>query len=158
MEKLSLPFPLLADESAAVISAWGVYDERAQIAKPAIFVIGRDLSIPYRYVGRDFADRPPNEELYAALDRVADAAPRPLERAALPRGPRTLKDSGRTPMPLEEIQPYFRGVFFATSALAGRIPQDERLQAEVKRYREMATDFMKECAETIRIVRDEAAS
>ncbi len=30
--KLDLPFPLLADEHAAAISAWGVYDPKARIA------------------------------------------------------------------------------------------------------------------------------
>jgi hypothetical protein len=50
--KLMLPFPLLADEAAAAAAGWGVYDESRQIARTAIFVVGRDLSIPFRYVGQ----------------------------------------------------------------------------------------------------------
>src|SRR3989344_4162401 len=70
-------------DRTAVIAAWGVYDPvggtHGPIARPAIFVVGRDLRISYEYVGRDFADRPPNPAVWAALDVVRGAQARPLE-------------------------------------------------------------------------------
>ena len=50
-ERLSAPFPLLADEGGAVARAYGVYDEEARRAHRAVFVVGPDgtvrLSIPW---------------------------------------------------------------------------------------------------------------
>ena len=70
VEKLLLPFPLLSDPEARVIAEWGVYDEMQRIARPAIFLVRPDRSIAYRYVGDDFADRPGDDEIFAALGGV----------------------------------------------------------------------------------------
>jgi peroxiredoxin Q/BCP len=64
---LLLPFPLLSDPEGRVIKAWGVWNEGESIAKPAIFAIGRDGSLAWRFVGRDFADRPTDDELFNSL-------------------------------------------------------------------------------------------
>ena len=58
VEKLLLPFPVLSDPQADVIRKWGVFNEREQVAKPAIFLVRPDMSIGHSYVGRDYADRP----------------------------------------------------------------------------------------------------
>ncbi len=156
VEKLRLPFPLLSDEDAAVTAAWDVYDPvggtHGPIAQPAIFVVGRDLSLPYEYVGRDFADRPPNSAVFAALDAVRGAPIHPLERGVSGPGPRPL-DAGNAadkPMPLEQIPPYFRGATFAVQAIAGRT-DDPAVKAECERFRAMVGDFMKAAAETRRM-------
>ena len=66
--KLLLPFPLLSDPEGRVIKAWGVWtDAEGGIAKPSIFAIGKDGTIVWTYVGRDFADRPTNDELFTSL-------------------------------------------------------------------------------------------
>ncbi len=125
VEKLRLPFALLSDADAAVTSAWEVYDPvggtHGPLARPAIFVVGRDLRIPYEYVGRDFADRPPNSAVYAALEEVREAEPRALARGVSGPGPRPLAagNPADKPMPLAEIPPYFRGANFAVQAIAG---------------------------------------
>ncbi len=68
VEKLLLPFPLLSDPEGRVIKAWGVWsDDDGGIARPAIFAIRRDGSLAWRYVGRDFADRPTDDELFNSL-------------------------------------------------------------------------------------------
>jgi peroxiredoxin len=68
VDKLLLPFPLLSDPDAHVIKEWGVWNENdGGVAKPAIFAIRRDGSIAWKYVGRDYADRPTDDELFNAL-------------------------------------------------------------------------------------------
>jgi hypothetical protein len=151
VEKLVLPFHLLADADASVIAAYGVYHEKEQRARPAAFVVGRDLSIAYRYVGRDFADRPLTDELIAALDRIKDAPAKPLPRGDVPPGPRAPTDTGRAPFPLEHLPPYMRGVNFALEAIGGRIAEDERLGTEIATYRSIAQDYLKQGLATLKL-------
>jgi hypothetical protein len=157
VEKLGLPFPLLSDPDAAVISAWNVYDPvggtHGPIARPAIFVLGRDLTIPFDYVGRDFADRPPNSAIYAALDAVRGAEPRPFERSVTGRGPRPLdaRNPADKPTPLADLAPYFRGAGFGVQALAGRI-DDPAVRAEAERFRTVVGDYVKAAVVTWRLL------
>ena len=72
VEKPLLPFPLLSDPEGRVMTKWGIYDENQRIAIPSIFVVRSDHSIVYRYVGDDFADRPGDDELLAALGSAED--------------------------------------------------------------------------------------
>jgi peroxiredoxin len=66
VEKLLLPFPVLSDPDAAVIGPWGVLNAAEKgIAKPALFLVMPDRSFGFRYVGKDFTDRPTDEELFA---------------------------------------------------------------------------------------------
>jgi len=68
IEKLLLPFPLLADPTSRVIREWGVLNEaEANIAKPAIFLVRPDRSIALSYVGEDFEDRPEDERIFGAV-------------------------------------------------------------------------------------------
>lgn len=71
IEKLLLPFSILSDpEGDDVIKRYGVWDADGRIAVPSLVVVGRDGRIRWRYKGRDFADRPLDEELFAALDEA----------------------------------------------------------------------------------------
>jgi peroxiredoxin len=68
VEKLFLPFPILSDPDAKVIHSYGVWDPNdGGVAKPALFLVRADLSVVFEYVGTDFADRPEDEELFAAV-------------------------------------------------------------------------------------------
>ena len=68
VEKLLLPFPLLSDPEGRVTKEWGVWtDTEGGIAKPSIFAIRKDRSIGWAYVGRDFADRPTDDELFDSI-------------------------------------------------------------------------------------------
>ncbi len=67
VEKLLLPFPLLSDPEGRVIKEWSVWNESEAIAKPSIFAVRKDGSIVWAYVGRDFADRPTDEELFSSI-------------------------------------------------------------------------------------------
>jgi len=157
VEKLRLPFPLLSDPDAAAIAAWDVYDPvggtHGPIARPAIFVIGRDLSVGYEYVGRDFADRPPNPAIYQALEAVRDAPPRRLENAVGGTGPRPL-DAGNPSdkgMPLAEVAPYFRGASFGVQAISLRTT-DAATKAECERFRAIVSDYIKAAIATWKLV------
>jgi peroxiredoxin len=71
IEKLLLPFSLLSDPEGEVSRRYGVWDEEGQIARPAIFVLDRVGVVRYAYVGQDFADRPGDDEVHAALGGAA---------------------------------------------------------------------------------------
>lgn len=72
IEKLILPYSLLSDPDGDVIKRYDVWDEEGQIARPAIFAIDRDGVVRYVYVGQDFADRPGDDVVYAALAAAQD--------------------------------------------------------------------------------------
>ena len=68
VDKLLLPFPLLGDPEGRVIKEWGVWtDSEGGVAKPSIFALRSDGSIAWEYVGRDFADRPSDDELFNSI-------------------------------------------------------------------------------------------
>jgi peroxiredoxin len=71
IEKLILPFSLLSDPDGAASRSYGVWDEEGQIAVPAIFVVDAECVVRYAYVGQDFADRPGDDEVVAALTGAA---------------------------------------------------------------------------------------
>lgn len=156
VEKLRLPFPLLSDPDAAVIAAWDVYDPvggtHGPISRPAIFVVGRDLGIPYAYVGRDFADRPPNRAIHEALEAVRHAEPRTLERSVSRPGPRPpdARNAADKPVPLAELVPYFRGAGFGVQAIAGRTG-DPTVTTEAERFRAIVGDYVKAAIATARM-------
>jgi peroxiredoxin len=74
VDKLILPFSLLADVDGEVIRRYGVWDEKGQISRPAILVIDEGGTVRYSYVGEDFADRPGDQPIYDALNAAGEAA------------------------------------------------------------------------------------
>ena len=71
IEKLILPFHILSDpEGERVIKPYGVWNEQGRIAIPSIVVVAKDRLIRYLYKGQDFADRPGDEELFAAIGKT----------------------------------------------------------------------------------------
>ena len=63
---------LLSDPELQVIGAWGVKMKGAELAVPATFIVRRDATIVWRYIGETQADRPSAEEL---LEQVRSLAP-----------------------------------------------------------------------------------
>jgi thioredoxin-dependent peroxiredoxin len=53
-ERLKLPFPILCDTKRALLTAWGILNEkeRGGIAIPSIFVVDRDLSVRFASIDR----------------------------------------------------------------------------------------------------------
>ncbi|MBO0682091.1 MAG: peroxiredoxin family protein [Candidatus Dormibacteraeota bacterium] len=74
VEKLLLPFPVLSDPEGKVIKAYDVWNPgEGGIARPALFLVARDLQVRRLYVGTDFADRPTDEEVFAAVGEARRA-------------------------------------------------------------------------------------
>lgn len=75
LEKQPVPYPLLLDEDRSVTKAYGVYHrigkDAFNIARPATFVVGRDGSIRFSYVGTTQHDRAPLEEVLEAVRAAA---------------------------------------------------------------------------------------
>src|SRR5512142_2137123 len=71
LEKNPVAFPFLLDEDRAVTKAYGVYHrlgtDAFNIARPATFVVGRDGSIRFSYVGKNQHDRAPMEKVLEAV-------------------------------------------------------------------------------------------
>lgn len=70
LKKNPVAFPFLLDEDRAVTKAYGVYHrlgaDAFNIARPATFVVGRDGSIRFSYVGKNQYDRAPMESILEA--------------------------------------------------------------------------------------------
>lgn len=71
VEETGLPFNILIDGNREVSKAYGVWHriglDAWNIARPALFVIGRDRSIRYSFVASSQAEFPPQEAILAAL-------------------------------------------------------------------------------------------
>ena len=156
IEKLLLPFPLLSDPRGVLIRRYGLWDEEEGVAVPSILVVGRPGEIRYLYSGSDFADRPGDEEIFAALEGLDGS----IER--ITGGPEIQVMAGETsesvrpdkqPISLRDLLVYYRGVFRATVALKKRFDgwgrsgreafrEVSRYQAMVQRYREALQETM----------------
>jgi len=150
--KLRLPFHLLSDPDGALLQHVSIWNAEARIAVPAIVVVDRSGSVRYQYVGEDFADRPGDDVIFAALDAArseptSTRAPAALAIRVSAELSGAQHKEGRPPMTLAELGPYFRGSFSATVALKRRfgtrgtfsreaLHEIDRYQKVVKRYQE----------------------
>ena len=70
LAKNPVTFPFLLDEDRQVTKAYGVYHhiglDAYDIARPASFVMARDGTIRWIYVGQGQADRSPTDDLLKA--------------------------------------------------------------------------------------------
>ena len=65
-----LGFPLLSDPTRATIKAYGLHDAAHDIALPAVLVLGPDGRIAWKHAGEGVTDRPPEDDVIAALSRT----------------------------------------------------------------------------------------
>ena len=155
--KLMLPFPLLSDPQGDLAKRYCLWNEEEGVAVPAIVVVDRSEEIRYLYAGTDFADRPGDEEIFSALDGVDGtslAAPREPEVRVTPTEAR---EPGvrphKRPMTLDQLVPYYRGVFFATVALKKRFGgwgrRGRDALEEISRYQAMIKGYSAALRETV---------
>ncbi len=75
-EEHPVAFPFLLDEDRSVTKSYGVYHrigiDAINIAHPATFVVGREQTIRYLYVGASQVDRAPINDVLDALKRAAN--------------------------------------------------------------------------------------
>lgn len=133
VDKLRLPFPLLSDpDGSGAIKPYQVWHEGADIARPAVVIVGPDGGEVLRQVGADPADRPDEDDLLAELRRLGlepTSQPAPRPGAARP-GPKAVE--------LSWLPTYFSGAKGAAGAIAGRVPAaadtGRAMVAEYDRY------------------------
>ena len=65
--KLGLSYPIVSDEKAASLRAFGIFDPETEIAWPSIFVVGKDGTIVKRWLADTFSERIPPEDLLRDL-------------------------------------------------------------------------------------------
>ena len=66
--KLNLPFRILSDQQHTAIDSYGVYDATGKIAVPSSFVIDRNQTVRWSYIGKDNTDRAADDDILAAVN------------------------------------------------------------------------------------------
>ena len=142
IEKLGLPFPMLSDpDRSKAIRPYGVSDEKdpREIARPAMFVVTPDRRVVFENVSTDFADRHAESAAIEALQNLdlPPTGPERVESANPQPGPKAL--------PLDAMEPYYRGAKFAGVALRMRHPEiaDDltRYVEQMDRYLELTREL-----------------
>ena len=161
VEKLDLPFPLLSDAKGELSKLYDLWNAREGVAVPAIVVVDRSGVVRYLYKGDDFADRPGDGPIFEALDALAgeeapdeggnDAPPPEVELSAEDAEASTVRPT-RPAITLEQLVPYYRGVYFTTVALKKRVAGMEsdgrEASEEVDRYQALTNGSMEAIKET----------
>ncbi|HSK99233.1 MAG TPA: peroxiredoxin family protein [Rubrobacteraceae bacterium] len=159
--KLRLPFPLLSDPRGELIRRYGLWDDEDGVATPSVIVVDRSREVRYFYSGSDFADRPGDEEVFGALKGLDSGIRRlpsnpPEIRVAAPEARSESVRPDKPAMTMEQLIPYYRGVYFATVALKKRFGEKGRsgrnAVREVSSYQTMVQGFRRALEETRRLV------
>ena len=140
VDKLALPFPILSDpDRVEAITPLGFADEKDArgIARNGALIVSPDGEIVMSLLGRDYADRPEEDEL---LDQLASLGLPPTTQASPAVGE---IEAGERAMALEALTPYFRGAKFACLAIRGRHRDlGDDFAADTKRYVEMVDRYL----------------
>lgn len=108
-------------------------DDERELARPAMIVLDPDGNEVYRYVGRDFADRTTDAEVYAALEGLELDAIDPPEGGPVGEVP----DDLRRFFAPATLVAYFKGNRFAAAAIGGRT-DDKEFRTIAREHRKMA--------------------
>ena len=158
IEKHTLPFPLLGDPKGDHAKRCGLWNDKECVAVPAIVIVDRGGIARYLHAGPDFADRPGDKEVFDALDGLSEAdtgGNSAGESVKIRASPEEAADSTHRPdksaMPLEQLIPYCRGVFFTTVALKRRFGEirDRDAFEEVNRYQQMVKEYRGKLQENV---------
>jgi hypothetical protein len=107
--------------------------------------------------GTDFADRPQEESLLYILDKVGSddeyGGGEPEIQISAEKAENETVRPDKPAMPLEQLQPYYRGVYFATVSMNKKLA-DEGLQGEsiakrVNDYQGLVTEYNAAIQETV---------
>jgi len=117
VEKLSLSFPYLSDpDRSKAIIPYRVADEKddRMISRPALIAVTPDLEEAFRFVSKDFAERMPEAEVVAAIQRL-NLGPTTQDEPVVGKA-----ESGPRSLSLPELRIYLRGARFAALAMGLR--------------------------------------
>ncbi len=160
VEKLDLPFPLLSDPRGELIKRCGLWNDEEGVSEPAIVALDKSGTVQYLYSGgTDFADRPQEESLLYILDKVGNdgeyGGGEPDIRISAEEAENETARPDKSAMTLEQLQPYYRGVYFATVSMNKKLA-DEGLQGEsiakrVNDYQGLVTEYNAAIKETVKV-------
>jgi len=161
--KLLLPFPLLSDPEGEIARRYGLWNADEGVAAPSIVVVDQSAEVRYLYSGIDFADRPGDAEVFAALDEIDVQIRRitggPEFRVTAAQARERSVRPDRRARQLEELTTYYGGVFFTTVALKKRFGgwgrSGKKALREVDAYQQMIRRYMRALEETIELKRQE---
>lgn len=161
--KLKLPFPLLSDPEGELARLLGLWDADWGVAVPSVLVIDQSGEVRYLYSGSDSADRPPDDEVYAALERLESKIERLTGGPELEVGGAQARESSVRPdrraLELEELTPYYRGALFTTEVLKERFGglgrSGKKALGEIDAYQHTVQSYMKALDETVALGRQE---
>lgn len=133
VEKLEPPFPLLSDAKGELSRLYGLWNAEEGVAVPSILVVDRSGEIRHLYSGNDFADRPGDAEVFEALEAFKDSG---VYGEGEPQVSISSEEANvvsvrpeEPAMTLEQLVPYYRGVFFTTVALKKRFGESRNREA-----------------------------
>jgi fermentation-respiration switch protein FrsA (DUF1100 family) len=160
--KLLLTFPLLSDARGDLTRRYELWNSGEGVAVPAIVLVDRSGKVRYFYSGVDFADRPGDEEVFAALDGLegfgagyTTGAPEVRVSAAGAREESIRPD--RPAMELDRLLSYYRGAVYTTVALERRfeeMPLGGRAVETTAHYAEMVRGYEEAVKATTRMHRE----
>lgn len=140
VEKLALPFPILSDPGRdRAIAPLGFADEKdpREIARNGALLIAPDGEVVWSVVGRDYADRPEEDEL---LDRLGALDISPTTQPAPEIGE---AEPGERAIPLDGLTNYLRGAKFAALAVRSRHRAlSSEFADDVKKYIQMVDRYL----------------
>jgi hypothetical protein len=160
VDKLDLPFHLLSDPRGDLIKHCGLWNEEEGVSEPAIVALDESGTVQYLYTGgADFADRPQEEPLLYILDRVGSESDedyggdQPEIQISAEEAENETVRPDKPVMTLEQLKPYYRGVYFATVSMKKKLV-DEGLQGEniakrVNGYQALVTEYNTAIQETL---------
>ena len=159
--KLLLPFPLLSDPDGELIRLCGLWDAKEGVAVPSIVVVDQSGEVRYLYSGSDFADRPGDDEVFAALEgldaRIERITGGPEIQVWAAQARESSVRPDRRAIELEELVPYYRGVFYTTVVLKERFAgwgrSGKKAFREVDAYQQMIRHYREALEETIELKR-----
>jgi peroxiredoxin len=157
--KLLLPFPLLSDPAGELARACGLWNAEEGVAVPSTVVVDRPKEVRYLYTGKDLADRPEDEEVFAALDGLDSGIERltggPELQVGLAQAREGSDRQGRPAMELEQLTHYYRGVYFTTTLFEERLTASggsgKRAFGELSPFQRMVNRYIEALEETIRL-------
>ena len=159
VEKLDLPFPLLSDPRGELIKRCSLWNDEEGVSEPAIVALDQSGTVQYLYSGgTDFADRPQEESLLYILDKVGSdgeeyGGGEPDIRISAEEAENETVRPDMPAMTLEQLQPYYRGVYFATVSmnkkLADESRQGESIAKRVNDYQGLVTEYNAAIQETV---------
>jgi hypothetical protein len=129
-----------------------------------VVIVDQAAEVRYLYRGSDFADRPTDEEVFAAIEGFEGKIERitggPEVRLGATRARERSVRPDKRPMELEELTSYYEGVLRTIVILHGRFGEwgrsGRRAIGEVDAYQQMVRRYIQALDETIELKRQEA--